>query len=268
MGKLISGKGGTSVALIPRQIGHITVNQRADDGYVEVTPACKAAGKQFSDYSRLESTSSLLEIESRKTGISPNKLVISQKGRYGGTWVHPRIAINLGQWLSPEYASAIIDIVEEWKAEKSRTPAVQPVGQPSGGYIRRSAENEKNVPPGYFCVMQLVADLVVRPMECLGYVLPPGVCPDISVGLTLARHLRETGTDTDDIIYYPHLGPNGYRAPARAYPNRMLPQVRRWVNDVWLVEYAPKYFARKKDPKALEMTMRMIDQRQIKQIAA
>ena len=31
-----------------------------------------------------------------------------------GTWVHPHVAINLGQWLSPKFAVRVAQIVEDW----------------------------------------------------------------------------------------------------------------------------------------------------------
>ena len=37
-------------------------------------------------------------------GIPINSLVTSARGRYGGTWIHRRLAIDLARCLSPELA--------------------------------------------------------------------------------------------------------------------------------------------------------------------
>lgn len=147
------------------------------------------------------------------------------------------------------------------------TPRVDPPVRPTSAYLRCAADNAKRVPTGYFSIEQLVAALIVRTMEGFGYVLPTGLSPDTSVGLIFSRHLRDSGIHIDDIAKYDYVGPNGNKARVRAYPHRLLPQVRRWITEVWLVEYAPKYF-RRADPKALTPVIRMIEQRKVMRMAA
>lgn len=147
------------------------------------------------------------------------------------------------------------------------TPSVDPSRKPISAYLRCAADNATRVPHGYFSVEQIVAELVVRPMEYLGYVLPQGLSPDTSVGLRLGRLIRDSGSDVSDTVDYPYVGPKGNEARARAYPNRWLPQVRSWITDVWLVEHAPKYF-KKADPNALTVVTRIIEERRVKQMAA
>ncbi|HLO84808.1 MAG TPA: KilA-N domain-containing protein [Nostocaceae cyanobacterium] len=75
--------------------------------YVNATQMCKACGKQFNDYARLDSTKAYWEGLSLDTGIPVSNLAIAIRGRGDkveqGTWVHPEIAIDLAQWVSVEF---------------------------------------------------------------------------------------------------------------------------------------------------------------------
>lgn len=54
-------------------------------------------------------------------GIPISELVVSAKGgnpRLQGTWIHPDIAVNLGQWLSPKFAVLVSKWVREWMSGK------------------------------------------------------------------------------------------------------------------------------------------------------
>jgi hypothetical protein len=96
-----------------------------EDGYINATQLCKAGGKKFNDYSRLDNTKDFLQIlktntgqpaikliESKK-GQPAIKLIESKKGQYGGTWVHRKVAIHLAQWISPQFSVQVTNWVEE-----------------------------------------------------------------------------------------------------------------------------------------------------------
>lgn len=53
-----------------------------------------------------EQTQSYLAALSRSEGIPIDELVISKKGRYGGTHVHPLVFIELCRWVSPDFSVA------------------------------------------------------------------------------------------------------------------------------------------------------------------
>ncbi|MEM1224598.1 MAG: KilA-N domain-containing protein [Planctomycetota bacterium] len=92
-----------------------TVIQCRDDEFVNATQMCKAAGKLWADYWRLEHTQEFARELSDNMGIPIKKLVTSKRGnRYqrGGTWVHRRIAIHLAQWCSPAFAVWVSDQIE------------------------------------------------------------------------------------------------------------------------------------------------------------
>lgn len=117
------------------------ITSRDYDKYVNATQLCKAGGKKFNDWYRLDSTKQLLNELSKninksntisdtgiptsqivnikkqksskesKAGIPAldfdiqNSLIDSKKGgNHDGTWIHPDLAIQLAQWISPQFA--------------------------------------------------------------------------------------------------------------------------------------------------------------------
>ncbi len=57
------------------------IEQRAEDGYINATAMCKAAGKKMNDYTRLSTTSAYLEELSADTGIPVTELLQVVQGR-------------------------------------------------------------------------------------------------------------------------------------------------------------------------------------------
>jgi hypothetical protein len=101
---------------------------------------CKAGKKLFADWKRLESTKELIKaLESEvptssflKPGIIGHKksnsnvrnpivkIIDVKEGRYGGSWIHPDLAVQLAQWISPKFALQ----VSQWVWEIAITGAV------------------------------------------------------------------------------------------------------------------------------------------------
>lgn len=48
-----------------------------------------------------------------KVGIPAIKLIDSTKGRYGGSWIHPDLAVQLTQWISPLFSLQVSSWVRE-----------------------------------------------------------------------------------------------------------------------------------------------------------
>lgn len=96
---------------------------RKKDGFVDVTNLCKAGGKKFNDWNRLEKTQAFLRVLSGSVGIPADLLIQSVTGGKNDdrkTWVHPQVAINIAQWISPEF-----DVqVSRWVFELSLTGSV------------------------------------------------------------------------------------------------------------------------------------------------
>jgi hypothetical protein len=115
----------------------VTVESRKEDGFVNATAMCKAGKKDFFDWKRLDSTKDLIKaLESEvgsflkpgingvkknsKDGNTTSKSIDVSKGRYGGSWIHPDLAVQLAQWISPTFALQ----VSKWVREIAITGAV------------------------------------------------------------------------------------------------------------------------------------------------
>ena len=93
------------------------INQRYKDGYINLTAMGQANGKLVADYLRLDSTKAFLEELSADMGIPISELIQIKKGgrpEYQGTWGHPQVAINCGQWCSAKFAVLVTRWVMTW----------------------------------------------------------------------------------------------------------------------------------------------------------
>lgn len=97
--KLING---TNEYIIPIRV----------DGYISATELCRASGKKFNDWNRSESAKTLVEALSRSAGIPADQLISIQKdGYHAGSFIHPKLAVHLAIWCSPEFALQVSDWV-------------------------------------------------------------------------------------------------------------------------------------------------------------
>ena len=88
---------------------------------------CKANGKQWNDYWRTDRATEYLEALSAETGIPVSGLCISTKGgAYQGTWIHPRVSIDLARWISAEFAvwmdGWFLEELEQRRTQATATP--------------------------------------------------------------------------------------------------------------------------------------------------
>lgn len=114
--------------IVQRNHNGLSIPQRKTDGYINATAMARAhmegTGEQklVGDWLRLEHTKEAIEHLSLKTGIPIIKLVESRRGRYGGTWIHPRLSIRFAIWLSHDFGYLVEDWVGEWMKE-GKAPA-------------------------------------------------------------------------------------------------------------------------------------------------
>ena len=105
-------------------INNYNLIYRKKDGFVDVTNLCKAGGKQYGDWNRLGKTKEFLKVLSNETGILISELIQVVYGgnyKFQGTWTHPQVAINIAQWISPEF-----DVqVSKWIYQLSLTGKVE-----------------------------------------------------------------------------------------------------------------------------------------------
>lgn len=97
------------------QFGTSVIRQRNSDGYLNATDMCKANNKKYNDWYRLNNTDEFLKELSCDTGYPVSQLVEIYKGNskkfQQGTWIHPYVATNLAQWLSPKFAVFVSKLV-------------------------------------------------------------------------------------------------------------------------------------------------------------
>jgi hypothetical protein len=223
---------------------------------------CKAVGKQFNDYRRLKSTEEFLAELSSVTGIPVTELVYSYQGgnpQSQGTWVHPDVAINLGQWCSPKFAVAVSRWVRDWMAGKFAKGTLP-------YHIERYMANRSEIPHTHFSMLNEMIFGFIGQMEKDGYTLPDSMLPDISMGRMFCKWLRDSkGIDTNRLPKYKHRYQDGRVVDANAYPNTVLADFRKHFYEDWLPNNAVKYFE-KRDPKALPYLQKLLPAVKFKQL--
>lgn len=238
-----------SLSLIKHEVNNSVIPQREVDGYINATALCKAVGKRWNDYSDTDKAKAFLKVMEAKTGKSVMELIqLVTTAGVKATWVHPKIAVNLGQWISPEFDYQVSEWVEDWISGKG-SPTKHSGSIPY--HIKRHMLNLNQVPAGYFSVLQEMTFILIGPLDNYGYELPDRMLPDISMGRFLCKHLRDAlGVDTDSLPVYLHRFPDGRTVEAKIYPNSYLAEFRRIIQEEWLPKKAAEYF-KERDPIAL-----------------
>jgi hypothetical protein len=119
-------------ALVVRTWNDTPITRRAFDGYVNATAMCKANGKRWNNYFETDRATSYIETLSSVTAIPVtgfDGLVQTRQGGVDqGTWIHPRVAIDLARWISPEFAVWMDGwfLEELEKQAQPQPPAPQP----------------------------------------------------------------------------------------------------------------------------------------------
>lgn len=123
-------KGFIMTKLLSHTLNASEIRQREDDGYIHATALCQAAGKRLNNYLRNEQTQDFLKALESDALISVSKLVTIVRGRGDrvtqGTWVHPKVAIHLAMWLSPEFAVQVTTWVYDWMSRRAVPERPQP----------------------------------------------------------------------------------------------------------------------------------------------
>lgn len=82
---------------------------REPDGYINATHLCKAGNKLYGHWYENKNTKEYLQALSEYINIPISDLIDCNKGRNNGTWVHPKVAINIACWVSVEFEVRIIN---------------------------------------------------------------------------------------------------------------------------------------------------------------
>lgn len=236
-----------NLVLIQHEVDQKPIYQRAEDGYVNATEMCQAAGKKFNDYHRTQAAQAFISELSSVAGIPATELIQVVQGgdpQLQGTWVHPKVAINLAQWCSPTFAVKVSEFIYEWM--QGINPAQQLI-QHWSHYLNRTSLLYRSVPQGYFSIFHEAAPMIIAMIQS-GVMVDSKTVPDISIGKYWSKYWNENLSGTrEEPITYDHYYPDNFPQSAsnpqatKAYPDSALPDFRRWLTDIYLVEKFPKY---------------------------
>ena len=244
--------------LIPHEspVSTDIIYQRAFDGYVNATALCQACGKRIGHYLENTTTKEFIRELSRSVGIPTDQLIQTIDtgvNEYRGTWVHPQIAINLGQWASPRFAVEVSKWIFDWMKGDGRSNYKMPY------HIRRYLINRNKIPPTHFSMLDNMTLLLLAPLEAKNFIIPNNWMPDISMGRMFSQWLRDNGYDPNTYPTYQHIFDDGKRPPvqARLYPNEILTNFNLYFYNKWLPEKSITYLG-KKEPKIIPLLKEII----------
>ena len=236
--------------LIEHSVDGAIIPQRPRDGYIDATRLCKQAGKLFGNYNQTAQTQAFLSELSAVIGIPITALVqvvqVVQGGQpeLQGTWVHPKVAVHLGQWLSPAFAVQVSEWVFDWMSGNVRSYMPE--------HVQRYMKNRAKIPITHFSMLNEIYLNLLAPLEDYGIRPPDKIMPDISTGLMFSGFLRSKGIEPKLFPTYQHEFIDSLRptVQARLYPLEYLADFRKYFNETWLPQKALGYFG-EKFPKAL-----------------
>jgi len=105
------------------------ISRRDSDGYADATTMCQANGKRWHNYERLDTSTAYIQALAASLSLPADQLVLTTTtgpNHLRGTWVHPRLAVDLARWLSPEFAVWM----DGWFLEQLQQPQRHHVAPP------------------------------------------------------------------------------------------------------------------------------------------
>ncbi|RRU05591.1 KilA-N domain-containing protein [Stenotrophomonas sp. 278] len=91
------------------QVVHLAFHGRdvafRDDGWFNATVAAAGFGKRLQDYlDNLETRAYVDALQVALNHADQRDLIRASRGRGGGTWFHPKLAVHFARWLNIEFA--------------------------------------------------------------------------------------------------------------------------------------------------------------------
>ncbi|MFJ2455289.1 KilA-N domain-containing protein [Pseudomonas protegens] len=75
------------------------------DGWINATDVAKRFGKKPIEWLRLPESAKYMDALARHLNMGESHLLIrTSKGRSGGTWLHPKLAVSFARWLDVDFA--------------------------------------------------------------------------------------------------------------------------------------------------------------------
>lgn len=144
--------------IILHQLNSVAVGLRQKDCYINATAMTTAhriktgQRKDVADWLRLKRTEETLEHLSSITGIPVIQLyqvIPGSPDNGGGTWIHPKLAVRFGIWLSDDFGFAIETWVQEWNKDKAESlenllqqkPTIKEIDQVAEMFGRRFGQS-------------------------------------------------------------------------------------------------------------------------------
>jgi len=95
------------LGIVVRTWNDAPIPRRDSDGYVNATAVCQANGKEWYSYIRTQGAKAYVRALSEYKGLPVDQLIISTTtgpNHLRGTWIHPRLAVDLAREISPPFA--------------------------------------------------------------------------------------------------------------------------------------------------------------------
>ena len=133
-----------------RAFNGVPIQRRQVDGYVNATAMCKANGKKWNDYARLDRTQAYIAALAAVAGNPATEnhglIHVIQGGlpHLQGTWVHPRLAVDLARWISPQFAVWM----DGWLLEQLQHPAAAAAAPQPAPRTRAKGRRTRYAPGG------------------------------------------------------------------------------------------------------------------------
>ncbi|MGE8436821.1 MAG: KilA-N domain-containing protein [Pseudomonas palmensis] len=75
------------------------------EGWINATDVAKRYGKKPAEWLRLPESVKYMDALARHLNVGESHLLVrSAKGRSGGTWLHPKLAVSFARWLDVDFA--------------------------------------------------------------------------------------------------------------------------------------------------------------------
>jgi len=118
-----------------RTWGGTAIARRESDGYINATAMCHANSRDFFDYQRLDRTRDYgraLAAATRSDSSNLIRSITTGPNDLRGTWIHPRLAVDLARWISPQFAVWM----DGWFLEAIAQPKpISPAPLPHGVHV-------------------------------------------------------------------------------------------------------------------------------------
>lgn len=212
------------------------------DGWINATQTAKNFNKVAYEYLRSKSTQEYMKALAEHLNCDTENLRITKKGNTNefeqGTFLHPKLAIDFARWISPKFAiwcdKQIANILNENQNPKDNIANTKK-------HLKRYEVNKKNIPNGYFSMIEEAIYHVILPLELDGKDLIDKCLPDGSLGKGFCSFLKSKGFDTTQLPTYKHHFEDGRVVNANLYPDEVLQFFKQYLR-TWVDGNGKKYF--------------------------